>query len=329
MSKKLNDNVVECRVCNHFCKIPEGGVGFCSVRRNKKGDLKLAIYGKAIAVHIDPIEKKPFFHFYPQERVFSFGTIACNFRCKFCQNWDISQYKMRNSNPIGQDWSPEKIIKFCKENNIQIIAYTYNEPSIFFEYAYDTCKLAHKAGIKNVIVSNGYMSEEVLEKWEPYLDGANIDLKGFTEEFYQEFCGGSLEPVKKNIKLLAKSKVWLEITTLLITETNDSEKEIKNIAEFIASIDKNIPWHISRYFPNYFYNAPPTPLKTLEKAYQIGKKAGLNYVYLGNVDNYHKESTYCTNCGKIIIERERYIIKNKLKDKNKCPYCEQILTGVF
>lgn len=329
MSKKLKNGLIKCLACNHYCQISENKAGICGARHNKNNELILLTYSKAIAVHTDPVEKKPLFHFYPNEPIFSFGTAGCNFRCKFCQNWDISQYKAKEGDKLGMDLPPQKAVDYCKDNNISMIAYTYNEPTIFFEYAYDTCQLAHQNGIKNVIVSNGYTSDEAWEKWSPHLDAANIDLKGFTEDFYQDFCGAKLASVKKNIQKIAKSNVWLELTTLLITDANDSEKEIQEMADFIGNINPEIPWHLSRYFPNYLYNAPPTPIKTLEKAYEIAKKVGLKHVYLGNVGDIKRESTYCAKCGKILIERDNYQIENYLKNKNKCPECGEILPGFF
>lgn len=352
-SKTLADKKVQCLACNHYCQIGEGKAGICGVRVNRGGELQLLVYGKAASVNIDPIEKKPLYHFLPNSNILSFGTVGCNFRCSFCQNFDISQFpKEHNSSEVqnfGVDLLPEKIVEMCLEENITSIAYTYNEPAIFFEYAYDTAKLAHEKGIKNVFVSNGFESREALEKIHPYLDAINVDLKSFREDFYAKICGGRLQPVLENIKWLVKNNIWVEITTLIITDENDSEKELKQIAEFIASIDPNIPWHISRYFPAYQMDNPPTPIATLEHAAEIGKQAGfrgldtshhsknnaplpssnpLNFVYIGNLTNSGFENTICPKCNETVIERSGYMTQNLL-EKNRCCKCQQVIPGVF
>lgn len=345
--KKKADKKVECRACNWYCNIHDGLTGICGVRKNDKGDLYLSVYGKAIAAHLDNIEKKPLFHFMPGTKIFSFGTVGCNFRCLFCQNWDISQVlfliKQEEKNPeklniklgeatlVGQDLSPEKIVEYCVENKIPSIAYTYNEPAIFFEYAYDTAKLAHKKGIKNIFVSNGFESKEALEKIHPYLDAINIDLKGFTDEFYKEICGARIEPVKENIKRTYEMGIWLEVTTLVIPGKNDSTKELKAIADFIAGISKEIPWHVTAFYPQYkMMNVPPTPHETLEKAYKIGKNAGLKYVYTGNIPGLKGENTTCDKCGKDIIERYGLeCISCNVDNDGKCKNCNNKIAGVW
>ena len=294
--KKLANKKVQCQTCNHRCTIAEGKRGICGVRENRKGKLYLLVYGKAIAVNIDPIEKKPFYHFLPGSYSLSIATVGCNFRCLWCQNWDISQAakdpKLGHKLEIlGDDWPPEKIVREALKTDCKSIAYTYTEPTIFFEYALDTMKLAHKTrlpkrqeSLKNCWVSNGYFTKETLEKIAPYLDAINIDLKGFSEKNYQKYSGGKLKPVLENIKAVHKKKIHLEITTMIVPTVNDPESQLKKAAQFIASIDKNIPWHISRFFPAYkMTDLPPTPLETLQKAKLIGKKAGLKNVYLGNM----------------------------------------------
>lgn len=287
--KKLADKKTQCQTCNYRCTIAEGKRGICGVRENKKGKLYLLVYGKAIAVHIDPIEKKPFYHFLPGTYSLSIATVGCNFRCLHCQNWEISQaskdpkleYRLEI---LGKDWPPEKLVKEALKTGCESISYTYTEPTIFLEYALDTMKLAHKNKLLNNWVSNGYMSSETLKLIAPYLDAINIDLKYFSEKSYQKESGAHLQPILDNLKEIYKRKIHLEITTLVIPTLNDSEKELRKIAQFIASIDKNIPWHISRFFPAYkMTDLPPTPPETLIKAEQIGKKAGLKNVYLGNV----------------------------------------------
>jgi pyruvate formate lyase activating enzyme len=332
LSKKLKNGSVECLACSHHCRISPGYKGVCGVRKNIDGDLQLLVYGRAAAINIDPIEKKPLFHFYPNTPVFSFGTVGCNFRCTFCQNWDISQFqKTHNDEEImdaGTELTPEEIIKTCLRQKIPAVAFTYNEPGIFFEYAYDTAKLAKENGLKTVYVSNGFESHEALTKIKPYLDAINTDLKGFTEDYYVKICGGRLEPVKENIKWIWENGIWQEVTTLITTNHNDSDEEIKNIADFLASISPDMPWHISRYFPAYQMDDPPTPFKTLEKAYKIGKEAGLRYVYVGNVLSEGMEDTYCPKCKKAVITRTGYMVENLLK-KDACPYCKEKIPGRF
>jgi len=291
--KKASDNnTVQCTACSHYCAIPENKTGICGVRKNVNGTLFLIVYGKPVALHIDPIEKKPLYHFYPGEKVLSLGTFGCNFRCDFCQNYEMSQMKDedRSGNKVDyfseqlEDWSPGRIVQYAQEKNIPMISYTYNEPAIFVEYAHDIMLLAHENNIKNVYVSNGYESREALEYVGPYLDAANIDLKSFRDEFYRKLCGGKLMPVFETIKNLYERGVWLEITTLVIPGENDSDEELQQIAEFIAGIDKNIPWHISRFFPTYkMMDKEITSYASLERAREIGKAVGLKYVYVGNV----------------------------------------------
>lgn len=283
--EKLADNFTQCTACNHYCKIAPNRTGICGVRKNIKGTLYLLVYGKAVALNVDPIEKKPLYHFMPGTKILSFGTVGCNFKCDFCQNWDISQVSKSPTNQIfGQDLPPKKIVEFAIENKIPSIAYTYNEPAVFFEYALDTAKLAKKANLKNVYVSNGYESPEARHKIAPYLDAINIDLKSYDEFFYKKYCGAKLEPVLENIIQFHKLAIHIEITTLIISGINDSRKNLMSIAKFIASVDKKIPWHISRFFPAYkMLDVKITPEFTLVNAQKIGKIAGLEYVYIGNV----------------------------------------------
>ncbi len=283
--KKIDSDCVQCLACNHYCKIFEGKSGICGTRQNIKGILYSLVYGISAASHVDPIEKKPFYHFMPNSKVFSIGTVGCNFNCLFCQNWDISQLTKPPHNQVtGIDLTPQEIVDFAKESACPSIAYTYNEPAVFIEYALDTMKLAKKAKIKNIFVSNGYISYEVRQKLKGLLDAANIDLKSFSNRFYRKVCGASLEPVLECIKHLWEMKIHIEITTLVIPGENDKANELKQIAEFIAGIDKNIAWHISRFFPRYKMTEKiATPIKILQKAKKIGIEAGLKNVYIGNV----------------------------------------------
>jgi len=327
--EKLKDNKVCCEACYHHCLISDKETGICGVRQNIDGDLYLLVYGRAISVNIDPIEKKPLFHFLPGQKAFSLGTMGCNFACDFCQNWEISQIP-RNLDLIhtGEEWEPKKVVKYCKDNKIPIIAYTYNEPSIWAEYALDTMKLAKKEGIKNIWVSNGFISEKSLNLIAPYLDAINIDLKSFSNNFYQKICKGQLNPVKENIKKIWKMGIWEEVTTLIIPGLNDSEKELKQIAKFLVKISKDIPWHISAFYPCYkMLDIIPTPEETLISAYEIGKKAGLKYVYTGNIPNFNYESTFCPKCNLLVVERwGMEVLENNLKN-GKCPKCKTKIQG--
>ena len=281
---KAKGKEAQCYLCAHNCKIALGQFGFCGVRQNIQGVLNTLVYAQVIAANVDPIEKKPLYHFLPGSMSFSIATKGCNFRCGFCQNWQISQVSGQDNAREVYKLMPERIVEEAKKNHCQSISYTYTEPTIFFEYAYDIAKVAKQAGLKNIFVTNGYMSREALETISPYLDAANIDLKSFREKFYVENCKGHLQPVLDSIKLAKKLGVWIEITTLIIPGYNDSVSELSDIAGFIASVGKDIPWHISRFHPDYhFLNQKLTPIETLKKAEDLGKKAGLDHVYLGNV----------------------------------------------
>ncbi|MBK3331535.1 AmmeMemoRadiSam system radical SAM enzyme [Persephonella atlantica] len=334
MSKKREDGKVLCTACSQRCVLKKGEIGKCGIRKvGEDGNLYLTVYGLAASYNVDPVEKKPLFHFLPSTPIFSVGTVGCNFCCKFCQNWEISQYpQTHNGEVFGINLMPETIVNICKTNNIPSIAYTYNEPVVFFEYAYDTMKLAKENGIRNVFVSSGYETKEALDTLAPYLDAMNIDLKAFNDKFYREISCARLKPVLKTIEHAKELGIWIELTTLIIPGYNDDEKELKEAAKWIASLDKNIPWHISRFFPSYkMTDVPPTPIETLKKAYEIGKEAGLNYVYVGNLDDEDRESTYCPSCGYRVIDRRGHIgqfVVNHLKD-GKCPECGTEIAGVW
>ncbi|MEW6063206.1 MAG: AmmeMemoRadiSam system radical SAM enzyme [Nanoarchaeota archaeon] len=340
--KKLKNKKVQCTACSWYCKIDENKFGICGIRQNLKGNLYLLVYGKAVAVHTDPMEKKPLFHFLPGKKIFSIGTIGCNFACNFCQNWDISQavrmLKEKSKEELtigkptdyGQELSPKKIVDYVRKQNIPAIAFTYNEPAIFFEYAYDTVKLAKKYNIKTVFVSNGYESKEALQKINPYLDALNIDLKSFNEQFYLKTCKARLQPVLENIKRIYNMGFWLEITTLLIPGMNDSKDEVTKMAKFILSISKDIPWHLSAFHPDYkMTEVPETPHETLLKSYKIAKDIGLRYVYLGNVFDPEKESTYCPRCKSLLIKRMGYNIEIVNLKNGKCNICKEKIAGIW
>ncbi|MCW8838484.1 MAG: AmmeMemoRadiSam system radical SAM enzyme [Thiovulaceae bacterium] len=334
LSKNLKNGKILCEACSQACILDEGDYGICGVRKVEDGELKLLVYGLAAAVNINPVEKKPMFHFLPKSKAFSIGTVGCNLSCRFCQNYEISQYpKERGHKIVGRDFSPEYIVDLAIENACDSIAYTYNEPIIFFEYTYDTAKLAHEKGLKNIYVTSGYETHKALDLLEPYLDGMNIDIKSFSDKFYKDICGAKLKPVLDTVKYAHKKNIWIEITTLLIQGQNDSEEELRSIAKFLADIDTSIPWHLSAFHPSYkMLDIPRTPASTLHKAYNIAKDEGLKHVYVGNIDDKDYESTYCPNCKKRVIDRSGHIgsfVTNKLKDYGICPYCNYKLEGVW
>jgi len=291
--KEVKNKVVKCQTCSHRCVIVPGKRGTCGVRENIGGKLYLLVYGRAIAANIDPIEKKPLFHFMPGTYTFSISTVGCNFRCGNCQNWTISQFgktpdvareMIENS---GEDLPPKKVVRLAKENNCPSISYTYTEPTIFLEYALDTMKLAKKAGLKNIWVSNGFMSGETLKLIISYLDAINIDIKSFDDKFYRENCGARLGPVLENCKAVVKSKIWLETTTLIIPTLSDDEKMLEKIARFVKNkLGDFVPWHVSAFSGAISWklqHLPETPIGKIKKAYEIGKSAGLKYVHMGNI----------------------------------------------
>ena len=327
----LDENKVKCNLCNHRCIIKGGRRGICGVRENREGVLNTLVYGRLIARHIDPIEKKPLFHLMPGSLSYSIATVGCNFRCHFCQNADIAQMPSdRNGIIMGDNCSPRDVVDAALKGDCKTIAYTYTEPTVFFEFAYDTAKLAHQKGIKNVFVTNGYMTAEAINMISPYLDGANVDLKAYTEDFYKTYCGAKLEPVKETLKLMKSLGVFVEVTTLLIPGLNDARDELGNLAAFLAdSLGTETPWHISRFHPTYkLTDRPPTPVKTLVMAREIGIKAGLKYVYTGNVPGESGEKTFCYKCGKILIDRWGFDIRENLTKNSLCPYCGAQIHGV-
>ncbi|MDP8216656.1 MAG: AmmeMemoRadiSam system radical SAM enzyme [Candidatus Kaelpia imicola] len=324
---KIEDNKVRCFLCNHNCVIADSEYGFCGVRKNEKGILYSNIYAEPAALHIDPIEKKPLYHFYPGSLSYSIATIGCNFRCGFCQNWQISQMSKENFES-KKIISPEGIISHARENNCSSISYTYTEPTVFFEYAYDIAKIAQKEGLHNIFVTNGYMSIEAIDMIAPYLDAANIDLKSFRDDFYVKHCKAHLKPVLDSIRYMRERGIWIEITTLIIPGENDSDEELTQIADFIASIGIEIPWHISRFHPDYKYlESEPTSIETLKKAKEIAKSRGLRYIYLGNV--LEGNDSLCYNCGKLLIERVSLNLSINNVDRGSCPYCGVLVDGLF
>jgi pyruvate formate lyase activating enzyme len=327
--EKLEDNQVHCFLCSHHCRIADQKFGFCAVRQNIGGVLYSHVYGKIISSHVDPIEKKPLYHFLPGSASFSIATIGCNFRCGFCQNWEISQNSVRDRNYLGEEISVEEIVRLALKNKCKSISYTYTEPTIFFEFALDVAKLAKEKGLYNNFVTNGYMTQDCIAMIRPYLDAANIDLKFFCDSSYRKICAGSLEPVLNSISLMHKLGIWVEITTLVVPGENDSKEELRDIAEFIAGVDKNIPWHISRFHPDYkFIERQATPELTLKKAEEIGNKAGLKFIYIGNVYGFGND-TYCPSCKKALIKREYFSVLEYNIKEGKCSFCNTAVAGIF
>ena len=329
--EKLDDKLVKCNLCSHRCsRIADSNRGICGVRENRDGKLYSLVYGKIVACAIDPIEKKPLFNFLPGSKSYSIATVGCNFRCDNCQNYDISQLPKERNIIVGQEASPEEIVLAAKQSNCASISYTYSEPTIFFEYAYDIAKFAKKEGLKNVFVTNGYITPEALQEISPYLDAANIDLKSFSDDFYRKSCGARLQPVLDSIRLYKRLGIWTEITTLIIPSLNDSEEELRKIAQFIKEVGEDTPWHITQFHPTYkIIDLPRTPITTLRKAREIGLETGLRYVYEGNVPGETGENTYCYKCKKILIRRFGYQIQeNKIKNST-CTYCGAKIDGMY
>lgn len=323
------DGRVRCNLCAHRCLIEEGKRGICHVRENRDGTLYTLVYGRTIAQHVDPVEKKPLFHFHPGSTAYSIATPGCNFQCRWCQNWEISQMPKEVDLNAGRKASPEQIVASAQKAQCRIIAYTYTEPTIFFEYAYDVARLARDAGLANVFITNGYMTEEMLECFHPYLDAVNVDLKAFKDETYKRYVGARLEPVLNSLRTLKRLGIWLEVTTLAIPGINDDAMELRDAASFVAEeLGADTPWHISRFFPAYkMANVPPTHVSKLQEAREIGLQAGLRYVYLGNVGG--GEDTACHNCGKLLVRRSTYqIIENRVQPDGQCPDCGVEVGGV-
>jgi pyruvate formate lyase activating enzyme len=333
----LSEGKVRCNLCSHRCIIASGRRGVCQVRENRNGTLYSLVFGRAIAQHLDPIEKKPLFHFYPGSSAYSVATRGCNFKCEFCQNWQISQQSDVSPLAWGEYASPETLVQSARRAGARSIAYTYTEPTIFAEYALATARLAREQGIANVFVTNGFMTPELLDILGesssgagPLLDAANVDLKAGRGEFYQKLCGGRLEPVLDNLRLMRDMGVWLEVTTLVIPGINDTDEELRWVADFIASdLGLGIPWHVSRFHPQHrLAGLNPTPAATLERAREIGIQAGLHHVYVGNLPGQGWENTICSNCGKTIIRRIGYqILQYRMRD-GRCEHCDTPVLGV-
>ncbi len=348
----LESSKVLCTLCPHDCRIANGARGACAVRYNHNGKLYTLVYDKVVAREVNPIEKKPLFHFYPGSQAYSISTVGCNLRCSFCQNWYISQWpkdhlpkhieitreqgseficpQLENieHGVVGEAVTPETIVQSTKATGCLSVSYTFTEPTIFYELAYDTAVIARDQGLKNTFVSNGYISEAPLRELATVLDAANIDLKFFREDTYRRVSRAKLQPILDAIHLYYELGVWLEITTLIIPGLNDSDDELKHIADFIHDINPAIPWHVTQYYPAYKMDRPHTPLETLRRAREIGLETGLRYVYEGNVPGEGGENTYCYQCGALLIERFGFYIKQNRIIHSCCPECHAHIDGV-
>jgi len=327
--EQLSDEQVRCNLCAHHCVIADGKRGICQVRENRGGTLYSLVYGRTISQNVDPVEKKPLFHFYPGTTIYSIATPGCNFRCRWCQNWDISQMRRERHLIMGSEASPAEIVAEAERAGCRSIAYTYTEPTIFSEYAYDTSRLAQASGLANVYVTNGYMTTEMLETFHPYLDAANVDLKAFRDQTYKKYIGAKLQPVLDTLKVMKRLGIWLEVTTLVIPGVNDDPLELRDAAQFVAhELGVETPWHISRFFPAYkMMDIPPTPMETLARAREIGLAEGLHYVYVGNVAG--EADTFCHSCGRPLIRRSTFaVLENLVKPGGRCPDCGESIAGI-
>ena len=328
--EKEAENRVRCGLCAHRCRIDPGERGVCGVRENRKGVLYSLVYGAILAENVDPIEKKPLFHLLPGSRSFSIAAAGCNFRCSFCQNHDISQMPRDKGQIVGRERTPVEIVELALRNGAKSIAYTYTEPTVYFEFAYATAGIAREKGLKNVFVTNGYMTPEMLELIAPKLDAANVDLKAFRDDFYKKQCGARLQPVLDSLRLMKALGIWVEVTTLLIPGLNDGGEELGELAAFIVSLGAETPWHISRFHPQYrMTETPPTPAESIHRAAEIGRSAGLKYVYSGNLPGDPGENTNCARCGRLLIGRCGFSIERLDLKGSACPHCGTPLDGIF
>ncbi len=327
---KSKEGMVNCRLCRHLCKIKPESKGLCSVRLNQDGVLYTLVYDKVISTNVDPIEKKPLFHFAPGTTSFSMATVGCNFFCSFCQNYSISQMPRDADRIIGEPFTPQELVEMAVRNECRSIAYTYTEPTIYYELAADTMVEAHKRGLLNVFVTNGYMTRDMLDDSKGLIDAANVDLKAFSETFYKKYCKARLSGVLDSLKYIKQMGIWLEVTTLLIPSLNDDIAEIKDLAAFIKNeLGPEVPWHVSRFYPQYKEQAlPPTDVEFLRKVRQIGLDEGLYYVYTGNVPWDPGEKTFCPGCSLLLIDREGYRINRNGIKEGRCPKCGYEVEGV-
>jgi pyruvate formate lyase activating enzyme len=321
-------DMIRCGLCPHGCRLNEGQTGLCGVRSVQGGTLVSLVYGRPVSVAVDPIEKKPLFHFLPGAETFSYATVGCNLACAFCQNHSLSQ--VRGEPGRGKFVPPAALVEAAVQERSQVIAATYSEPTVFFEYALDVARLAQGRGIRNAFVTNGFISPEALDAVLPYLDAANVDLKAFSDETYRKVCRGRLDPVLGTIRRLREAGVWVEVTTLIVPGMNDSAGELLGIASFLASVDRDIPWHVSRFHPDYrMLDRSPTPPATIELACRLGREAGLNHVYAGNLPAGPLESTFCPGCNTLLIERHGFHVALNRVAHGQCPDCAARIAGVW
>lgn len=327
--QKHPDGRVFCQLCPHYCWIDPGKRGICQVRQNRGGSLYTLVFGRTVTQNVDGIEKKPLFHFYPDSNTYSLATAGCNFHCPYCTNWQVSQLSTEAFVQMGIETSPEQIVAAALDARCRSIAYTYVEPTIFFEYSHDIARLAQKSGLLNVFKTNGFMSREMLACCQSYLDAANVDLKAFRDKTYHYF-GGRLQPVLDSLKFIKTQGIWLEVTTVVIPGINDQPGELDDIAQFIAQeLGVDTPWHITRFFPAYkLESIPPTPLETLYQARDIGFRAGLQYVYLQNVLASGKQDTVCPHCGAVVIQRRGFQLLDNRLHNHRCPCCQGKIAGM-
>jgi pyruvate formate lyase activating enzyme len=326
-----DDKFVACKLCGHACKIAPGQYGICRVRLNVDGQLKSTNYEAVVAMHVDPIEKKPLFHFLPGTQSLSIAAAGCNFQCSFCQNWQISQSPRSDPVLVGDAISPEQIVASALGHDCGSISYTYTEPTVFFELAYETARLAHPAGVRNCFVSNGFMTPQAVDMIAPYLDAINVDLKAFSEETYRGVMKASLAGVLQCLEAVVDSGIWLEVTTLVVPGMNDSPEELGAIAQYIAShLGTQVPWHVSRFHGDYEMNGTEaTPIQTLEMACSLGAEAGLKYVYCGNVQDGSRQSTHCCACGAMVIERVGFSVGGMHLQNGACEKCGEQIDGIW
>ncbi|HHS14352.1 MAG TPA: AmmeMemoRadiSam system radical SAM enzyme [bacterium] len=328
--RSLEERAVQCLTCAHHCRLKPGQRGVCGVRENREGDLYSLVYGRAVALHADPIEKKPLYHFLPGASALSLATVGCNMTCMNCQNSDISQWP-RNHPDIPGEWiPPDRVVSMAEERDCRILAFTYTEPAVFWDYAHDTSVLSVRRGMKNVFVTNGYLSVEAIDGMASCLHGANVDLKSFSDKTYRQFFGARLKPVLRTIQALKKLDIWVEVTTLLIPGLNDSDEELREIARFISETDVNIPWHVSRFCPAYrMLDRPPTRFESIHRACGLGREAGLRFVYAGNIPGDERENTRCPSCRKTVVRRRGYQITDSRIKEGRCGFCGAALPGVW
>jgi len=321
---------VHCFLCAQHCRVDPDGFGLCGVRQNRDGVLYTLVYGCPISSAVDPIEKKPLFHFLPGTLSYSIATVGCNLSCRFCQNAEISQMPRDEGRIVGRPTTPEQVVSAALQAGCRSIAYTYTEPTIFYEYAHDIARLATVQGLKNVFVTNGYMTREMLADIDGDLHAANVDLKAFSDDFYRRMAGARLKPVLDSIRRLHQMGVWLEVTTLLIPGHNDGQEELQALAAFLVSVSPDIPWHVSRFHPTYhLLEVPPTPRSSIEDALRIGRDAGLRYVYGGNLPGHSSESTHCPACGEMVLGRSGFVVSEDRTRAGRCPVCGDAIAGVL